>query len=169
MPKKVVTANPQSSRSAFLTTSYKIISRKQPKTRVSSPRAPLKSSNLNNPNRIRTEKSLHDYPCHSLSLNHGAIYARKATPASYSFFYNSTSHEQRRHWTFISPGLSHFRSRLCAKSTGGRGGTPNYSFLRPSQILRHPCHAFQRAFTFDLSAQRQPQATSIFWRSRARV
>jgi hypothetical protein len=49
---------------AFESATCKIISQKQPKTRLSSPRTPLNSHIFNNPNPIRTKKSLPDYPVH---------------------------------------------------------------------------------------------------------
>jgi hypothetical protein len=48
----------------FESATSKIISQKQPKTRLSSPRTPLNSHNSNNPNPIRVKKSLPDYPVH---------------------------------------------------------------------------------------------------------
>jgi len=43
---------------------YKIMPQKQPKTRVSSPSAPLKSPNSNIPDPIPAQKSWRDYPVH---------------------------------------------------------------------------------------------------------
>jgi hypothetical protein len=91
LPKKAVTANPPNSRSPFLTTSYKIISQKQPKTRVSSPYTALNSPNFNNSNRIYTQKSWRDYPLSFTILKSWGNICPEGAPAFSMLFDNQST------------------------------------------------------------------------------